>query len=112
MTQATQGTNISFGISRKSLEAVKIHACPCCRAPGVFKNDQRTRTFWPGCWREKARNEPVGDICPNCGAPRTANKNLGELTASMPLWIWKCILGVKWCVIKLVALRQRAGART
>lgn len=78
-----QAHNITFGITRKSLHATVIHACPQCGAPGVDKKGQ-----------------PVGDVCPNCGGKRKPDRNLGELCASMPLWIWNAVLVVKWCLIK------------
>jgi hypothetical protein len=78
-----QTQNIVFGITRKSLEATVIHACPKCGQPGV-KNGQ-----------------PVGAICPYCGGSRRHDLELGELCASMPRWIWNVVLVVKWCAVKL-----------
>lgn len=101
MSSAEKESRIVFGISRKSLEATVIHACPHCGAPGVFRDDDRTRINWPGCWSRKYINRPVGSICPNCHKYRRKDHDLGELTASMPRWLWRCILGVKWCAIKL-----------
>jgi len=72
-----------LGITRKSLEAVVIYACPHCGAPGI---------------RDGA---PVGDVCPQCNGKRRRDRNLGELTASMPLWLWHCVLAFKWVWIKL-----------
>ena len=97
-----QQNSITFGLTRKSLEGVLIHACPHCEAPGVFKNDARMRELWPGCWSSSLEdfNRPVGDICPNCGKRRRNNKDLGELTASIPRWLWQCLLWFKWCIIK------------
>src|SRR5262245_32919526 len=95
--------SVVFGITRKSLEAVVVHACPKCEAPGVYKMDDRTKQFWPGAYDPKRNNEPVGAICPNCGAQRSRDRQLGELSASMPKWIWYAILGVKWCVVELLA---------
>jgi len=102
-----QQANITFGITRKSLEAVLIHACPHCEAPGVFQWDTRTHELWPGCWRPSEKGRPVGRICPNCGHVRERDKDLGELTASMPRWLWRSILGLKWCVIKLTTLYRK-----
>jgi predicted RNA-binding Zn-ribbon protein involved in translation (DUF1610 family) len=100
--------NITLGLTRKSLEAIVIHACPKCEAPGVYKNDLRTHALWPGCWNPTMNNKPVGDVCPNCGHRRRGDSNLGELTSSIPRWLWRCILGFKWCVIKLSTLRSGA----
>ena len=97
-----QQNSITFGVTRKSLEGVLIHACPHCEAPGVFKNDARTRELWPGCWVCSLGNvnKPVGDICPNCRKSRHKDKDLGELTSSMPRWLWQCLLWLKWFFIK------------
>jgi hypothetical protein len=101
---------VTLGLTRKSLEAVVIHACPHCEAPGVYKNDDRTYMQWPGCWSADRRG-PVGDRCPNCGKRRSKDKNLGELTASMPRWLWNCILSLKWCVVKVIMLKRTIGER-
>jgi hypothetical protein len=108
MNEKTQQANIQFGITRKSLEAVLIHACPHCGAPGVYKNwtDLRSRERWPGCYHPEWRDIPVGAVCPNCHQNRTKDRNLGELTASMPKWIWLCVLSFKWCVLKTIMLRR------
>jgi hypothetical protein len=95
-------TNITFGISRKSLEAIKIFACKNCEAPGIYKNDPRTAQNWPGCFDPSRNNQPVGATCPNCGKSRGSDQNLGELTASMPRWIWHIITGFKWCLVKSI----------
>lgn len=94
------GQTITLGLTRKSLHATVIHACPHCEAPGVFKDDERTQTLWPGCYDLKKHGDPVGDVCPNCQKPRRKDLHLGELCASMPIWIWWCVLGFKWCLIK------------
>ena len=99
-------SSIVFGLTRKSLEATVIHACPHCEAPGIYKRDERTRQLWPGCWWPDGDNKPVGDICPNCNKRRRKDNNLGELTASMPKWLWRSILGIKWCMIKLITLKH------
>jgi hypothetical protein len=116
---ATKDIPITFGITRKSLEGVLIHACPHCNAPGVYKCDQHTLQQWPGCWAPErpfrlggpAHNQPVGDYCPNCHKRRIKDLNMGELTSSMPFWIWRSILAIKWCVIKVLTLKQRIGER-
>jgi predicted RNA-binding Zn-ribbon protein involved in translation (DUF1610 family) len=77
---------ITLGLTRKSLEGTVIYACPQCGAPGVWNGVQ------------------VGEICPFCGAKRNRDKFLGELSASLPLWIWKAVLGAKWCLIKSMKL--------
>jgi DNA-directed RNA polymerase subunit RPC12/RpoP len=77
------GHNITLGLTRKSLHATVIRACPHCGAPGV--KDQK----------------PVGAICPNCGNKRLPDRNLGELAASMPIWIWNLVLACKWLWVQL-----------
>jgi hypothetical protein len=99
-----QTHNVTLGLTRKSLEAIKIHACPNCGAPGVYRNDQRTLDSWPGCYSPTMHSQPVGATCPNCKMPRSKDKNLGELAASMPKWIWMCVLGFKWALIQFKAL--------
>jgi len=101
-----QQANVVLGITRKSLEGVVIHACPNCQAPGVYKADQRTLDNWPGCWNPVQCNQPVGDTCPNCGATRKRDKNLGELTSSMPRWVWNLVLAFKWCLIKAKGVKH------
>lgn len=92
---------ITLGLTRKSLHATVIHACPHCGAPGVYKADERTLSLWPGCYDAKRRDDAVGEICPNCHNTRRRDLHLGELCASMPLWIWWGVLGFKWCLLKL-----------
>jgi hypothetical protein len=51
-----------------------IGKCPHCGAPGVYQSDVSIQNGWPGCWVPKgdARDhQPVGAVCPNCGAPRS-----------------------------------------
>jgi hypothetical protein len=77
---------ITLGLTRKSLEGIVIYACPQCGVPGVLNG------------------KPVGEVCPSCGAKRTRDRFLGELSASLPLWIWKAVLGIKWCLVKSMNL--------
>jgi hypothetical protein len=107
MTEKTQDATIQFGITRKSLEAVKIFACPHCGAPGLYKNDEHNRQHWPGIIHVEKVGQPVGGICPNCNNRRVRDRNLGELTASIPRWIWNCVLGFKWCVATSITLKRR-----
>ena len=95
-----QAHTITLGLTRKSLEATVIHACPHCEAPGVYKDDLRVKEKWPGCYSVLQHNHPVGANCPNCGKKRRRDLNLGELAASMPLWMWHIALAFKWCLIK------------
>jgi hypothetical protein len=77
---------ITLGLTRKSLEGTVIYACPQCGAPGVL------------------HGVPVGDVCWQCGGSRRKDRYLGELSASLPLWIWKAVLGAKWCLLKSMNL--------
>src|SRR5262245_24660020 len=97
--------SLVLGITRKSLEATFVHACPHCDAPGLYKDDEHNRQHWPGIVDAKRVGHPVGDICPNCGKPRRENRDLGELTASMPLWIWNTVLAAKWCMLKVMSFK-------
>ena len=96
-----QVSNVTLGLTRKSLEGTLIYACQKCGAPGVYRSDVRTRDMWPDCYDKRLAGKPVGLICPNCGVVRRNNKDLGELTASMPRWVWNLVLGFKWCLIKV-----------
>jgi hypothetical protein len=105
---AEQAHNITLGLTRKSLHAIVIHGCPHCEAPGLYKADAYTEQHWPGCFLPAMHNRPVGDVCPNCRKPRRADRNLGELCASMPLWLWTAALAFKWCLVKGMILFNRA----
>ena len=98
------GHTITLGLTRKSLEATVIHACPHCEAPGVYKSDKRTFDLWPGCYDLIKHGQPVGNICPNCKKPRRKDLELGELCASMPRSIWLAVLAFKYCLIKSMTL--------
>jgi len=100
-----QQANLTFGITRKSVEGLLVHACPHCGAPGLYKADEHNAKHWPGVINIHKVNQPVGDTCPNCQKSRRPPQDLGELTASMPLWIWNTILGFKWCVLKVMSFK-------
>lgn len=91
---------ITLGLRRKSLHGIRIHACQHCGAPGLYKNDEYNKQHWPGIYAPDRFNEPVGEVCPNCKQKRRMDHDLGELSASLPKWIWLCVLGFKWCLIK------------
>ena len=76
---------ITLGLARKSLEATVIYACPQCGAAGVLNG------------------RPVGEVCPQCGGLRRKDRFLGELAASLPLWLWKLVLASKWCLVKAMS---------
>jgi hypothetical protein len=91
--------NFVIGLKRSSLEGRLIFACPHCQAPGVFHKSQHIREGWPGCFDPTRDQQPVGRICPNCKKPRSKDQDLGELKASLPLWVWKTVLGIKWLIV-------------
>jgi hypothetical protein len=100
-----EAKNLVFGITRKSLAVIKLHACPHCGAPGVYKNDAHNRMHWPGIVDAKRVGQPVGNICPNCHKSRKSDSYHGEVASSMPLWLWNGILALKWCVVKVLSLK-------
>jgi hypothetical protein len=67
---------------QQHLEASVVLACQNCGAPGAYHSDQRIKNGWPRCHvtpDDPLHHQPVGQICPNCGAERPANKPLGEI---------------------------------
>ncbi len=103
---------VTLGLHRKSLHATKVLACRKCGAPGRFLSHESIRKGWPGCYDASlpaSHSEPVGDFCPNCGAARPKDDDLGEVNADIPLWLWKCILAFKWLLIRYKRLRTRSN---
>src|SRR4029077_18639462 len=98
---AEQTASVTLGLNRKTLEGTIIYACRECNAPGCFSNDPSIKVGWPACYDPLLNGQPVGDTCPQCGAKRPMDKYLGELTSSMPRWLWSLVLAFKWVVIKL-----------
>ncbi len=94
------GSSITLGIRRLALEARVIKACNQCGAPGAYKNHPSIQSGWPGCYDPKRDGREVGPRCPNCGAKRPSDENLGEVQASMSMWLWRLILGFKWVLLK------------
>jgi hypothetical protein len=101
------GQNFTIGITRSSLEGKLIYACKHCRAPGVYHNSEHIKAGWPGCYDPTRDGQPVGDVCPNCLRLRSGDKNLGELKASIPLWVWNTVLGFKRLVVGTRKLQSR-----
>ncbi len=67
---------------RQFVEATVLRACGKCGAPGVYKAHESIRAGWPGCHvpaDDLRIDQSVGDFCPNCGAERPANEDLGEI---------------------------------
>jgi hypothetical protein len=104
-----------IGLTRKSLEATVIRACRFCQAPGTYVAHESIKIGWPGCYvtdNDPLKGQPVGKICPNCMRPRAASlvENHGELSASLPRWLWRTVLGFKWIILKAVHFKRRISA--
>lgn len=105
--------NLRIGIRRLSWQGTVIRACRKCQAPGVYLNDPSLDEKWPKC-RDVTLMPgvriPVGDTCPQCGARRPRDEDLGELSSSMPRWLWRLILLFKRGLIAII-LSTRAIRR-
>ena len=102
--------NFRIGIRRLAWEGTVIRACRKCQAPGVYMNDPSLAERWPACvdvTMMPGDRKPVGDICPQCGAKRPRDEELGELSASMPRWLWRLILLFKRAIIAVISIRRR-----
>ena len=69
-------------LKREAFAAQVIRACKKCGAPGRYLSAPSVQTAWPGCYvaaTDERHEKSVGPKCPNCGAQRPANENLGEL---------------------------------
>ncbi len=67
---------------RQFVEASVLRACGKCGAPGVYKAHESILVGWPGCHVPEGDpriDQSVGEVCPNCGAQRPANEDLGEI---------------------------------
>lgn len=61
---------------RYSVSATVVRACRNCGAPGLY----HANPDGPGALFNPARaGQSVGEICPNCGSPRFAGEDRGEL---------------------------------
>lgn len=84
-----QNVNVSRVFRRQSLYASVIRACKKCGAPGYWHNTPGVNV---GCYAPdkvtQLGSDPVGTVCPNCGEPRTAVEQRGE--------IWKKEWRVSW----------------
>lgn len=90
----------TLGLKRSSLEGRVLLACPTCGAPGVYSDHESIMRGWSGCYDPARAQQPVGDVCPNCNCRRSPDRDLGEMQASIPLWMWKTILVLKKCYVK------------
>lgn len=114
MSVQEKSPNVTLGLTRKSLEATIIRACRKCGAPGVASSSDYVKANWPGCYDPSVLpgySRPVGDICPNCQARRPRNEDQGELAASMPKWLWRLVLGFKWCLIQVKTIATTSTRR-
>jgi ribosomal protein L32 len=106
MTPPTEREHrLALGLRRKSLEAKVVRACQNCGAPGVYSDAPSIETGWPGCYdpvrAQMEETRPVGSVCPNCGAGRPGDEGLGEISASIPKWVWATILSLKGALLWL-----------
>ncbi len=95
MTRA-QNVSVSRVQRKQSLHANAIRACTNCGAPGFWHNTPGVNV---GCYApEKVTQigtDPVGDVCPNCGAARQAVEPLGEIWKKV--WrvsLWSFVVGL------------------
>jgi hypothetical protein len=89
--------NVSRVFRKQSLYASVIRSCRKCGAPGYWHNvpDVNMACYAP----EKVTqlgSDPVGAICPNCGADREEIEPLGEIWRRE----WKVSL---WSLLKDIA---------
>jgi len=61
---------------KQTLNATVIRACSSCGAPGHFHDVSGVNV---GCYDPSRINEPVGDVCPCCNAPRPAVEDKGQI---------------------------------
>lgn len=61
---------------KQALYATVIKACGNCGAGGVYHDVEGVNV---GCYDPTRLGQPVGDACPNCGASRVADRDLGEI---------------------------------
>jgi len=80
---------------RQSVHATVIRSCKRCGAPGFWHN---TPGINVGCYApEKVTqlgSDPVGAVCPNCGADREALEDLGEIwSREFRVSVWGAVRG-------------------
>lgn len=63
-------------------------ACRSCMAPGLYKAEERIREGWPACYDPDRAGQPVGAVCPQCGARRPADIDRGHIGALAPGWFF------------------------
>src|SRR5262245_23813027 len=90
------GDNVTVSrvVRKQKLYASVIRACKKCGAPGFWHD---TPGVNPGCYAPekvtKLGQDPVGPVCPNCGADREEKESLGVIWQR----VWRATF---WSVIK------------
>lgn len=110
MNPNSNESKFMIGLRRLALEAEVVPACPYCQAPGFYMNDPGIQQGWPSCYDPTlmpGERIDVGPTCPQCGCARPNRIKKGEVAASMPRWLWNCILTFKRFLIKLVKAHRR-----
>lgn len=95
-------------VRKQSLHASVVRACRNCGAPGYWHNIPDVN---PGCFApEKVTQigaDPVGPICPQCGAAREEIERLGEIwSKEWRVSLWSALIGALRDLVK--PLRWRA----
>ena len=74
----SDNVNVARVVRKQKLYASVIRACKKCGAPGFWHD---TAGVNPGCYAPekvtKLGQDPVGPVCPNCGADREEKESLG-----------------------------------
>ena len=98
MSAEVQESKFMIGVRRVAVEAEIVPACPTCAAPGFYINHWSIKQSWPKCYDPTlaaGERVDVGPICPQCRSPRPFPIKYGEVSASMPRWLWRLILAAK-----------------
>lgn len=69
------------------LHAQVNRACKNCGAPGVFHAVDPNIN--PGCYDPYRAGQAVGEICPNCNAPRAKTEEHGKIWSKK--WLFELI---------------------
>src|SRR5262245_24470608 len=64
-------------VSRQAWQATVLRACRNCGAPGHW---HATYGVNPGCYDPSRNGQPVGPICPQCGAERPPDEPQGVIS--------------------------------
>lgn len=96
-------------VRRQSLHAGVIRACRNCGAPGYW---HATPDVNPACYApEKVTqlgSDPVGSVCPQCGADRVPVERLGEIwSKEWRVGLWSVIVGTLRDLLKPLRWRTK-----